>query len=182
MLKLSDAEKSKLLKIAREAIDDFLRDKTSAPAVEESEALHQKCGAFVTIKNKGKLRGCIGQIVSDNPLYKTVEEMAVSAATSDPRFAPLTRVELPEVDLEISVLSPFRTIKDFSEITVGDMGLFIKRGHSQGLLLPQVATENNWNREQFIEHTCIKAGLPRDAWKDPAVEIQVFSAFVFGEK
>ena len=180
MLTLKD--KKTLLRIARSAIENYLRDEKVEEEFHLTEALHATCGAFVTIKNKGRLRGCIGLISSDQPLYKTVEEMAVSAATRDTRFEPVSLKELPKIDLEISVLSPFRSINDISEIEVGKHGLFIIRSPFQGLLLPQVATENNWNRQTFLEHTCLKAGLPAQTWKEEGTTIQIFSAEVFGEK
>lgn len=180
MLTLKD--KKTLLRIARSAIENYLKDEIVDEEFHLTEALHTACGAFVTIKNKGELRGCIGLISSEQPLYKTVEEMAVSAASRDTRFEPVSLQELPDIDLEISVLSPFRSIKDISEIEVGKHGLFIIRLPFQGLLLPQVATENNWNRQTFLEHTCLKAGLPPQTWKEEGTTIQIFSAEVFGKK
>lgn len=180
MLTLKD--KKTLLRIARSVIESYLKDEIVDEEFHLTEALHAACGAFVTIKNKGELRGCIGLISSEQPLYKTVEEMAVSAASRDTRFEPVSLQELPDIDLEISVLSPFRSIKDISEIEVGKHGLFIIRPPFQGLLLPQVATENNWNRQTFLEHICLKAGLPPQTWKEEGTTIQIFSAEVFGEK
>ena len=136
----------------------------------------------MTLRQDGRLRGCIGSFVGTGPLIDTVREMAISASTRDPRFPPLTTAELEEVDLEISVLSPLRQIDDPSEIEVGRHGIFITRGFHSGVLLPQVATEYGWDRETFLEHTCAKAGLPADAWRDPETQIEVFEAQVFGEK
>jgi len=117
-----------------------------------------------------------------SPLYAAVAEMAQAAAFEDPRFAPLSEEELPEVDIEISVLSPTREISDLEEIKVGEHGLIVQQGMRKGLLLPQVATEYNWDRTTFLRHTCLKAGLPADAYKDKDTTIKVFSAQVFGEK
>ena len=128
------------------------------------------------------LRGCIGSFTGSGPLVDTVREMAVSASTRDPRFPPLSEAELGEVDLEISVLSPLRPVSDPNEIEVGRHGIFITRGFHSGVLLPQVASEYGWDRETFLEHTCAKAGLPADAWRDADTRIEVFEAQVFGEK
>ncbi|MFC1477291.1 AmmeMemoRadiSam system protein A [candidate division KSB1 bacterium] len=182
MFTLTVEEKQHLLKIARNAIGENVIGEKIPVEEMAAEIMRTPCGAFVTIRNKGDLRGCIGYIVASKPLIMTVREMAVSAATNDPRFSPLTESELSEIDIEISVLSPFRTIADVSEITVGEHGLLIKKAPYQGLLLPQVATEYEWNREQFLENTCLKAGLPSNAWKDKDTEIQIFSAVVFGEE
>jgi len=133
----------------------------------------------VTIKRRGQLRGCIGYIEGRGPLYKTVEEMAEAAAFKDPRFMPVTEKELTELDYEISVLTPLQKIKDINEIEVGKHGIYIKKGWNSGLLLPQVATEYGWDRQTFVEHTCQKAGLPANAWKDKNAEIYIFSADIF---
>jgi AmmeMemoRadiSam system protein A len=116
------------------------------------------------------------------PLYQTVAEMAVAAAVEDPRFPPLTLDELPLITIEISVLSPLEEVEDVEEIEVGKHGLYIIRGFYRGLLLPQVATEYNWDRETFLQHTCLKAGLPTDCWQDQETKIYKFSAEVFGEE
>jgi AmmeMemoRadiSam system protein A len=142
----------------------------------------EECGAFVTLHKKGHRRGCIGNMVGRGPLIETIQEMAISSSTQDPRFHRVTIEEMEEIDIEISVLSPMRRIKDVDEIEVGKHGIIMRRGMYQGVLLPQVATEYGWNRETFLENTCYKAGLPGDAWKDPATVIEIFSAEVFGEK
>ena len=181
MQTLTLEEKKTLLRIARKAINSYLQNETyekeSLP-----EALSVPCGAFVTLKNKEKLRGCIGLISAKHALHKTVAEMAVSAAARDTRFKPVSLNEMEEIDLEISVLSPLRTISDVAAIEVGKHGLFIQRPPFQGLLLPQVATENNWDREAFLNHACLKAGLSSQSWKDKETIIQIFSAEVFDEK
>ncbi|HEY3276273.1 MAG TPA: AmmeMemoRadiSam system protein A [Syntrophorhabdaceae bacterium] len=177
-LNLSEEEKAMLKRIAREAIEGVLFDKKPVP-LEMPEIFEKKMGAFVTLHCKEDLRGCIGYIKGVLPLYKTIQEMAVQAAFHDPRFEPLRREEWDRVDIEISVLSPLRKIKDVEEIEVGVHGILIEKGFYTGLLLPQVATENNWDRAAFIAHTCHKAGLPEDAWKSKDASIYIFSAEVF---
>ena len=140
------------------------------------------CGAFVSLHKQGGLRGCIGTFIGLRPLVNTVQEMAISASLNDPRFPPVSEDELKEIDIEISVLSPLREIKDLSEIEVGRHGIYITRGYLSGVLLPQVATEYAWDRDTFLQHTCQKAGLPPDAWKQEGTKIEIFSAQVFGEK
>ena len=181
-IELSDEHKKILLKIAR---DSIIRAVYSRPPLEyriDDEVLNKKCGAFVTLHINGNLRGCIGNIVSETPLWKTVRNMAVESALRDPRFYPLTPQELDRVDIEISVLSPLKKIEDPEEIEVGKHGLFIRKGFYQGLLLPQVATEYGWDRTQFLEQTCYKAGLNKNCYRESGTEIYIFSAIVFGEK
>jgi len=137
--------------------------------------------AFVTLKRGDELRGCVGVLSATKPLVHTVGEMALSAALSDPRFPPVAASELDDLTIEISVLSPPQPIRP-EQIEVGVHGLVVVRGLNRGVLLPQVATENNWDRETFLAHTCLKAGLPEDAWRDPQTSILAFAAQVFGEK
>jgi AmmeMemoRadiSam system protein A len=144
--------------------------------------LQRKRGAFVTLTLHGQLRGCIGFVIAERPLLDTVREAARAAAFQDPRFTPLRGAELPEVHLEISVLGEPRRVRSLEEIRVGEHGLIVRRGFRSGLLLPQVATEYGWDRDTFLCHTCVKAGLPRDSWRDPDTEIQLFGAEVFGEE
>jgi AmmeMemoRadiSam system protein A len=136
----------------------------------------------VTLHKHGRLRGCIGYIQALKPLRQAVAEMAVQAALHDPRFPPVTSDELPELHIEISVLSPLEAVADVSEIEVGTHGLVIEDGRSRGLLLPQVPVEYGWDRDTFLEHTCAKAGLPPDRWKAQGVTITKFTAEVFGEE
>ena len=137
----------------------------------DSENLLTNCGAFVTLKKRDNLRGCIGYIKAYKPLWETVQEMAVAAAFHDPRFPSLKPEEVPQLTFEISVLSPLKRIKDINEIEVGKHGLYIIHGHRAGLLLPQVATEYKWDGETFLAETCHKAGLPANAWMDKESEI-----------
>ncbi len=181
MGKLSKEEKEQLLSIARKSLESYLsKGRISFPEV-SSPTLKEKRGAFVTLKKGGMLRGCIGLIYPLKPLYQTVAEMAVAAAVDDPRFPPLTPEELPLVEIEISVLSPLERVKSIEEIEVGKHGLYIRSAPFAGLLLPQVATEYNWDRETFLQHTCLKAGLPVDAWQKEDTEIYKFTAEVFSE-
>ena len=126
-------------------------------------------------------RGCIGYVIPFKPLYQTVIEVAEAAATRDWRFTSVQPDELPSIDYEISALSPLETIEDINLIEIGVHGLVIEKGMHKGLLLPQVATDWGWDREEFLEHTCQKAGLKKNAWKDDDCTIQIFSAEVFGE-
>ncbi|MBI5048823.1 MAG: AmmeMemoRadiSam system protein A [Deltaproteobacteria bacterium] len=178
---LSNEDKSLLLKIVRETIESYVKTKKIPCFNVKSPVLLEKRGAFVTISKNHELRGCIGVFTTDKPLYLTVADMAVSAAVHDPRFVPLVASELSHISIEISCLSPMKKIKDISEIEVGRHGLYIVKGYYRGVLLPQVATECCWDRTQFLEHTCLKACLPPNAWEDGA-EIYTFEAEVFGEK
>ena len=178
---LTGEQKQALLRIARESIEAELRGE-APPAAEGQGTPDEKRGAFVSLKKRGKLRGCIGMIEARKPLVQTVEEMAVAAAFQDPRFPPLRREELKDLRVEISVLTPLRRVADVDAIEIGTHGLYIRRGARAGLLLPQVATEWRWDRETFLRETCRKAGLAPDAWRDPETEIYLFSADVFGEE
>ena len=181
-IKLTPEHKKTLLKIARESINNAVYDKKIPEYKINDKVLNANCGAFVTLHIKGNLRGCIGNITSEIPLWETIRNMAVESALRDPRFYPLTPGELNEADIEISVLSPLKKIKDTGEIKVGKHGLFIKKGFYQGLLLPQVATDYKWNSTQFLEQTCYKAGLNKNCYSGKTTEIYIFSAVVFGEK
>jgi len=181
-LGLSAEEKRQLLKIARDTIESIARGENPPEVKITSDRLKEKRGAFVTINKKGMLRGCIGYIHALKPLAETIQEMAEAAAFRDPRFLPVAAEELPDLDIEISVLTPLERIDDPEKIEVGKHGILIRKGPNQGLLLPQVAVEYGWDRETFLEHTCQKAGLPGDAWREEDAEIWIFSADVFGEK
>ena len=141
--------------------------------------LNEKRGAFVTIKIRGMLRGCIGLIRAAKPLYQTVIEMAQASAFHDPMFAPLTEEELNHIEIEISALTPLVRVQNLEEIEVGRDGLMIVHEMHSGLLLPQVATENRWDRITFLEQTCLKAGLPKSSYKEKSAQIYRFSADVF---
>ena len=177
---LTKKEQKELLKIARNTVVDYITNGKVPVLTTESPGLNLHSGCFVTVKQKGELRGCIGNFVSEQPLYLLVQEMATSAAIRDPRFYPMKSEDLADFKLDISVLSPLKKAASVDEIKVGTHGIYIVKGSYRGVLLPQVATEYGWNREQFLQHTCIKAGLPEDAWQGEC-EIYIFSAQVFGE-
>jgi len=178
-LGLTADEKRILLDIARNAIRAKLSGTNPPELQPPTETLKENRGAFVSLHRHGELRGCIGYIRAEKPLYKTIQEMALAAAFNDPRFDPLSQKEIEDLDIEISVLTPLRQISDSNEIEVGKHGLMIINGLYSGLLLPQVATQYGWNRETFLEYTCMKAGLNGDAWKDKNSKIFIFSADVF---
>jgi AmmeMemoRadiSam system protein A len=136
----------------------------------------------VTLKKNGRLRGCIGYIEAVRPLLETVEEMAVSAAFRDPRFAPVEKEEVDDLSIEISVLNPVHEAADISEIEIGKHGIIITGRGRRGLLLPQVAVEYGWDRETFLDQTCVKAGLPEGAWRSGETRIEIFSAEIFSEE
>jgi AmmeMemoRadiSam system protein A len=178
---LTDDEKRLLLRIARETLASYLTTGRLPAYHVEQPGLLQPAAAFVTLHRRdGELRGCIGRLDVSEPLYRTVQECAVSAATRDYRFPPVTDpAELDDLVIEISALSPFRRVRTIDEIEVGKHGLLIRYGAASGLLLPQVASERGWNRDQFLRAVCMKAGLPSDAWQK--ADLSVFSAEVFSE-
>jgi AmmeMemoRadiSam system protein A len=176
---LDDQERQFLLKLASDSIRCRLEELPPPKAEPPTETLREKRGAFVTLHKQGRLRGCIGYIQGIRPLHEAVVDMAGAAAFEDPRFPPVTADELPELDLEVSVLSPLRQVKELSEIEVGKHGLYISMGGFSGLLLPQVATENDWDRTTFLEQTCLKAGLPPETYKEKEAKVYLFSAEIF---
>jgi len=176
-------QKKELLKIARDTIAHYLATGERLDVEVDDEALKQDMGAFVTLHEHGQLRGCIGHMAATGPLYLTVRDMAIAAATEDPRFPRVTADELDDIDIEISALSPMREIDDYNEIEVGKHGVMVRMGWNSGVYLPQVATETGWSRDEFMNSLCAhKAGIPADAWKTGGCEIYVFTAEVFGEK
>ena len=180
-LALSDQDGLLLLQTAREAIGARLAGRPPRFPTPPPE-LAVPCGAFVTLKAGGQLRGCIGHINAGQPLVEAVRDAAVCSAFDDPRFPPLRPEEWPRVRIEISVLSPFELMTDLQRIVVGLHGIMVRSGQRSGLLLPQVATEQGWSREAFLAHGCRKAGLPADAWRLPETRIEVFTAVIFQEK
>ena len=179
---LNTREQQALLAIARQAIVHGVQTGQEYIEPREEKVLNQRNGCFVTIKQNGQLRGCIGNFQSELPLFKEVAQMAQASAAKDPRFYPLKENDLDNFTLEISVLSPLQKIEDIDEIEVGKHGIYIEKSFYRGVLLPQVALEHNWDRLTFLKQTCIKAGLPTDAWKADDAEIYVFSAQVFAEE
>lgn len=178
---LNSAEKKLLLQLAREAITGTVRTGKLSCRETEAPSLQTQQGCFVTIKQKGALRGCIGNFTSEKPLFQLVQEMAVSAATHDPRFYPMKEADLADFDLEISVLSALTKIDSPDAVEVGRHGLYLEKNFSRGVLLPQVAVEHGWDRETFLNKTALKAGLKQDDWKE-GTDIYVFTAQVFAEK
>jgi len=177
-------EQQTLLKIARDTLNGHLNRQT-IPSLQEyhlTTPLQQQAGVFVTLKEKknGNLRGCIGYIIGHKPLAEAVMDCTMQAATNDKRFAPMKKGADKAVCIEISVLSPPQKIESPEQIRVGQHGLIIAKGAQTGLLLPQVAVEWGWDREDFLKALCRKAGLPESAWKQGA-DLYVFTAEVFGE-
>lgn len=179
---LTDEQKKELLQIARSTIEHRVKGEPVPKFQVKSKLLKEERGAFVTLNKQGSLRGCIGHIYGVYPLYETISQMAEAAALRDPRFPPVQSNELDDLHIEISVLTPIRTITDINEIEVGRHGIIIERPGASGLLLPQVATDYGWDRITFLEHTCRKAGLPANSWKQEGTVIKIFSADVFGEE
>jgi len=175
---LSFDEKKELLQLAQSAIEEFILDKKIMNHQTQNVTLQEKRGAFVTLKKKGRLRGCIGFIKPVLPLYETVIQAAIYAACRDQRFPPVSSEELKDIEIEISVLTPLKKINNPHLVQVGKHGLFISKGDRSGLLLPQVPVENKWSRETYLQQICLKAGLRRDAWKQGA-DLYVFEAIVF---
>lgn len=178
---LSEVEKQKLLEIARETLTEHLTTGTTPEYTLEGPGLLQEVAAFVTLRRQdGELRGCIGRVEVSQPLYRTIQDCAISAATNDFRFSPVTAAEMDEIRIEISALSPFRPISSPNEIQIGRHGLLIRQELRVGLLLPQVASDRDWDRDEFLRAICMKAGLPTDAWRD--ADLYVFTAEVFEEE
>jgi hypothetical protein len=179
---LNQNEKKELLAIARQSVETYIRTGQIPKFHSNLFYLNQKTGAFVTLKRQGQLRGCIGTFETDIPLYQVVSKMAVAAASQDFRFTPVQEEELDKLEYEISILSPLQKIDDWRKIEVGRHGVQVKKGTKSGIFLPQVAVENNWSKEEFLQNLCLnKAGLPKNCYLDPETELYVFTAQVFGE-
>ena len=176
---VTSPDQERLLRLARLALEARVR-RQPAPRVDSGGALDWRRGAFVTIHCGGALRGCLGRVDVDAPLGNTVAHLAAVVADSDPRFAPVSSTELADIAVEISVLTPEREVRSVEDIEIGRHGLIVEEGALRGLLLPQVATEQRWDRDTFLAHACLKAVLPADAWRRGA-RILVFEAQVFGE-
>ena len=185
---LNREQKKRLLEIARKAIEEYLATGKRVDFKEGDPGLKSVSGAFVTLHKppeggkQGELRGCIGNITGQKPLFETIRDMAIESATADPRFTSVTKEELKEIEIEISVLSPLKKISSIDEFQLGVHGVLLRRGLNQGVFLPQVATETGWSKEEFLSYLCShKAGISADAWKDPRTELYIFSALVFSE-
>ena len=184
MSSLAEREKQLLLQIARSALTLAVSaGAANKPPFREcvfEEILRQPAGAFVTLHRRGRLRGCVGQLPGRDALAEVVAHCARSAALHDSRFDPVTSAELSEIDIEVSVLSALQDVT-LEAIEAGKHGLVVSQGRQRGVLLPQVVSQFNWGAQRFLEETCVKAGLERDAWKDPATRVQAFTAEVFSE-
>jgi len=179
---LNEEEKQELLALARKSVEHAVQgSQRYEPDAVKDEALNQERGAFVTLRRGGSLRGCIGYTSAIEPLYLTVRDTATLAALRDPRFQPVSSVELKELEYEISVLSPMRRVIDPDAVIVGRDGLLMKDAAHEGLLLPQVPVEQKWDRLRFLREACIKAGMPSDCWQNDDTDIFRFTAEVFGE-
>lgn len=181
---LRDEDKRNILKLARLAIESlFFPEKKEEVRKQKKivEKLGLRNGVFVTITKGGQLRGCIGYVYPVKEFSSLLVDSAVSSATRDPRFDPLSEEELGEIEIEVSVLSEPRKVDSISEVEVGKHGLIVRKGYNQGLLLPQVAVEHNWDKLTFLQYTCIKAGLHPTAYREEDTEIFVFTADVFSE-
>lgn len=176
---LSPEERGELLAIARRAASSFVREGRVPEEAPASPKLSSPGAAFVTLLREGKLRGCIGYTEAAAPLYRTVQECAVAAATEDPRFPPVDPSEVDSIRIEISVLTPLVPARP-EEVEVGVHGLMVRKEGRRGLLLPQVATEFGWDRGEFLSNLCRKAGLPPGGWRTGA-ELYAFTAEVFAE-
>ena len=179
LLNLED--KKALLQLARTSIECAVSGKPIPGTDLLSQNLHTPCGAFVTVRVHGDLRGCFGYINAYYPLAQSVQDVAVKAALEDPRFDPIAPDELGALEIEISVLEPPEKVNDIAEIKIGVHGLILETRYHRGLLLPSVATEYGWDREQFLDHTALKAGLPPKAWKEKNVTLYKFTTDTFSE-
>jgi len=182
---MNNTQKQTLLKTARDTVEAVIAGGSIPKPKSDDAELNAHCGCFVTLKNKGRLRGCIGQFTSESPLIELVVEMAKASATGDPRFfaEPITADELERLDIEISVLSPLQQTDEPLSLRLGIDGIYIKRGCASGCFLPQVAEETGWSKEEFLSYCCAhKAGLPAEAWKDAETEVYLFTADVFGSE
>jgi AmmeMemoRadiSam system protein A len=177
---LTPQQRAELLRVARESVSAATGQRPYAPTSDDP-VLRQPGAAFVTLKKRGQLRGCIGMLEAREPLIECVANMARAAALEDYRFPQVEPAEVPELSIDISILSPAQRVKDVSEIQVGVHGLIVEDGPRRGLLLPQVAQEYGWTREEFLDQCCLKAGLPKGQWRKGA-QVYSFCAEVFGDE
>ena len=181
----SNEERKELLELARKSIDFSLKNNKLQykPEKPSNKKLVEERAVFVTLKIDGELRGCIGQMVATQPLYLAVADFAYNAAFKDPRFYPLTKEELNQIHIEISVLTPMEKVSSWKELKVGIDGVLIKKGARSGVFLPQVATETGWDLETFLSNLCShKAGLSPDSYKNPDTEIYKYQVELFEEE
>lgn len=178
---LADESRRYLLELVRRSISQKLEGGDFPRTPPKDPDLLEPVGAFVTLKNSGVLRGCIGRMESERPLWETVAMMARAAAFEDPRFQPVTSEELGALSVEISILTPFTRLENPDALVVGKHGLLIEKGFNRGVLLPQVAVDHGWSAKEFLENVCYKASLPPDAWRDPEAKLFVFSALIIDD-
>lgn len=180
---LNRVQRKRLLEIARSSIENYLKTGKKLELTEADSTLLKELGVFVTLHTHGRLRGCIGNLIGEQPLYLGVRDMAIEAAVNDPRFPPVESDELKNIEIEISVLSVLKRIDSADEIQLGIHGVLVRKGFRSGVFLPQVAWETGWSKEEFLSNLCAhKAGLSADAWKDKTTEIYTFTAELFSEK
>ncbi len=182
-MELTIEEKGILIQTARKSIESLLDDKKIELHIDPKKypILNSKSGVFVTIKINEQLRGCIGYITTDEPLYKTIQEAAAHAAFQDPRFPPLKKSEFDDIEIEVSVLSEPYPMKDYEEIVLGEHGLILEENGRRGLLLPQVPIEHEMTKEQYLDAICRKTGIPTESWKEKKLNMYLFTANVFSE-
>ena len=178
----AEADRRQLLRIARAAVQARVSGQPAPAGDPPTQALARLAAVFATLHRGGKLRGCIGHVEADRPLLRVVAECAAAAATEDPRFPPVTVDELPSLFIELSILGSFERVASLEQIEIGRHGLLVELHRQRGLLLPQVATEWQWDRATFVEQTYHKAGLARDAWPAGGATLWRFEAEVFGER
>jgi len=186
---ISNEDGEILVKTARRVVTEYLNSRTKAKLDEKFEVSFSfNSGVFVTLNNQRGLRGCVGYTLPDKKLYNALVDAAIASATEDPRFPSVNAQELEEITFEVTVLTPPEVIhvsdtKEYpSQIKVGRDGLIVKRGFNSGLLLPQVPIEYRWTEEEFLSHTCEKAGMPKDCWRDKETQVQKFEGVVFKEE
>jgi AmmeMemoRadiSam system protein A len=173
----------KLIELSRRILEDFVRGQARrAGPIDDSYLESDEYGAFVSLHNRGELRGCIGDCAPRTPLYETVIEMTEAAASRDSRVEPIAKDELQDLVIDISVLSPLVKTQDPLSLEVGKHGLYVAQRGRRGVLLPQVATQYHWDIQTFLEQTCLKAGLRKHAWKDSETEVSVFTALIIEER
>jgi len=180
MQSLSDAERKAIVELARQGVVEAVCHARLVHPIPKQGVFARRCGVFVTLHLQGRLRGCIGVIEAREPLGESLVRCAAGAALEDPRFPPMRPEEVNEVEIEVSLLSELQRIKP-EEIEIGKHGLVVERGSRRGLLLPQVATEHQLGREEFLQEACVKAGLARDAWEDPGTMVSGFTCEIVAQ-
>jgi uncharacterized protein len=177
---LSEADRKSILELARQAVEQAVRERQLVTEIPKAQVFDERCGVFVTLTVGGKLRGCIGVIEAKAPLGESIVRCATESALEDPRFSPMETEDLSGLQIEVSLLSPMERIQP-EQVEIGKHGLLVEHGYRRGLLLPQVAVEHHLDREQFLRESCYKAGLPADAWKAPETRIYGFTCKIVKE-